>query len=71
MTTKFPPYLCGIKKNHSAQCSLLKMIEIWKKHLGKRDKIVIMLMDLSKVFDIINHNLLLAKLDAYSCSRTS
>ena len=34
MTTKFSPYLCGFRKNHNAQYSLLKMIETWKKTFG-------------------------------------
>ena len=37
------------------------MIEIWRKHVDKGDKIRVMLMDLSKVFDTINRNLLFAK----------
>ena len=31
MKNKFSPYLCGFRKNHNAQYSLLKMIENWKK----------------------------------------
>ena len=71
MTTKFSPYLCGFRKNHNAHYSLLKMIETWKKHLDKGQKIGVILMGLSKAFDTINHSLLLAKLDAYGFSRKS
>ena len=38
MTTKFSLYLCGFRKNHNAQYSLLKMIKTWKKTFGKRRK---------------------------------
>ena len=69
MTAKFSPYLCGFRKNHNAQYSLLKMIETRTKHLDKGEKIGVILMDLSKAFDTINHSLLLAKLDAYGFSR--
>ena len=71
MTAKFSPYLCGFRKNHNAQYLLLKMIETWKKHLDKGEKIGVILMDLSKALDTINHSLLLAKLDACGFSRTS
>ena len=64
MIIKFSPYLCGFRKNQKAQYSLLKMIETWKKHFDKRAKIGIILMDLSKALDTINHSMLLAKLDA-------
>ena len=63
MTTKFSPHLCGFRKNHNAQYSLLKMIETWKKNLGKGEKIGAILMDLSKAFDTITNSLLLTKLD--------
>ena len=64
MTTKLSPYLCGFRKNHNAQYSLLKLIETWKKYLDKGEKIGVILMDLSKAFDTVNHSLLLAKLDS-------
>ena len=59
---KFSPYLCGFRKNQNAQYSLLKMIENWKKQLDNREKMGVLFMDLSTVFDTINHSLLLAEL---------
>ena len=58
----FSPLLTGFHKNHSLQNALLNMIERWKHTLDKGKKIGIF-MDLCKAFDILNHNLLLARLN--------
>ena len=68
MENKFSPYLCGFRKNHNAQNSLLKMIKNWKKQLENDEKVGIIFMDLSKAFDTINHSLLLAKLKVHGFS---
>ena len=56
---------CLFHKNHGTQNALLILIEKWKPALDKGKKVVTIFMDLSKVFDTHNHNLLLAKLNAY------
>ena len=71
MKNKFPPYLCGFRKNHNAQYSLPKMIENWKKQLENGEKVGVIFIDLSKTFDLINNNLLLAKLKAYGFSKVT
>ena len=64
--TFLSPFLCGYRKGYNTQYALLAMIEKWKKSLdGKGGFAGAILMDLSKAFDTINHELLIAKLDAY------
>ena len=41
------------------------MLEIWKKVLDKGEYICAVFMDLSKVFDTLNHDLFIVKLGAY------
>ena len=44
------------------------MIEKWKHALDKGKKVSTIFMGISKAFDTVNHNLLLAKLNAYGFS---
>ena len=58
-------YLTGSPKNHNTQNSLLRMIESWKVRLNNGSKVGVIIMDLSKAFDSLNHELLITKLKAY------
>ena len=69
--SKFSTLLTGFRKNHGTQNALLKIIELWKKALDEGNNVGAILMDLSKAFDTLNHNLLLAKLNAYGFSNNS
>jgi hypothetical protein len=63
------PYLCGYRKGYSCQHALLSMIEKWKMYRDKGGHAGGILMDLSKAFDTIKHELLIAKLHAYGFNR--
>ena len=65
MELNFSKFLTGFRKKHNTQHALLMMIETWKSKLNVGHKIGAIIMDLSKAFDTLNHDLLLAKLSAY------
>ena len=60
--------LYGYRKGFNTQMVLLTLLEKWKSTLNKKRFAGAVLMDLSKAFDTINHELLIAKLKAYGFS---
>ena len=64
-------FLCGYRKGYSTQTALISMLEKWRKTLDIKGCAGATLMDLSKLFDTINHELLLTKLHAYGFSMHS
>ena len=67
----FSKYQCGFRKGFSTQQCLLAMLEKWKRSVDNSKMIGALLTDLSKVFDCLDHELLIAKLNAYGFSLTA
>ena len=68
METYFLPMVSAYRKNYSTQRVITRLVEEWRKHLDKNFVVGAMLTDLSKAFDCIAHDLLIAKLAVYGFS---
>ena len=65
------PYLFGYRKGRGTQHCLLLMIEMWRKALDENKVGGAILTDLSKAFDCLSHELLIAKMEAYGFGKNA
>ena len=71
ITNHLSPYLCKYRKGYQKQQVLVSLIEKWKKILEDKCFGDAVLIDLSKAFDNLNHELLIAKIHVYGFNRDS
>jgi retron-type reverse transcriptase len=64
----FNPFLYAFRPGHGCQTTLLRLVEDWLSALDKHECAAAILMDLSKAFDCLPHDLLLRKLTCYGLS---
>ena len=63
------PFISAYRKNYSTQQVLIRLLEEWREKLDENFIVGAVLMDLSKAFDCIPHDLIIAKLAAYGIER--
>ena len=71
MNEKLSDKLCGFRKGFSTQHALIHLLENWRHHIENKEIVGAVFCDLSKAFDTIPHDLLIAKLEAYGFSNES
>ena len=57
--------LCGFRKRHSTQHALMQLLRSWQKRLDNGNIVGTILMDLSKAFDCLPHDLIIANCAAF------
>ena len=64
-------YLCAFRRGHGCQTTMLRLLEDQREALDKNYYAAAVLMDLSKAFDCLPHDILLDKLSFYGDSSHS
>ena len=58
-------FIAAYRKRYSSNNVLIRLIQNWELHLDNKKFVGALLMDLSKEFDCVPHDLLIAKMQAY------
>ena len=66
---QMPLYICGYGKGYCTQQALTSKIEKWRKIIDEKGCAGAILMDFSKAFDTINHELLINYMHTVSVKR--
>ena len=67
----FHSFLAAFRPSFVCQTTLLRLVEDWKRALDENLYIGVILMDLSKAFDCLPHDLIIEKLKAHGLTEQS
>ena len=65
MDTFLNKLLCEFRKANSTQHALFKLLQRWQNELDNSGLVGTILMDLSKAYDCLPHDLIIAKFEVY------
>ena len=68
MYNNISPFISACRKNYNTYHVMIRHLKEWRGNLDKNYAVGGVLMDLSKAFDCVPHDLLLAKLAAYGAN---
>ena len=71
MEHHFSPFISAYRRSFSTEHVLIRLLEDWKNKLDNNNATTAILTDLSKAFDCIPHDLLVAKLYANCFNRNN
>ena len=66
MNDQFLPFVAAYREIYNTQHVLIRPLEEWRLYLDNNYFVGAVMTNLSKTFDCISHNILIAKLEAYS-----
>ena len=60
----------GFRSKHSTESALILMIDSWLKAINEGQMVCCVLVDFRKAFDLVDHQILLKKLQCYKCNNS-
>ena len=61
----------GFRSNHSCQTALINIIDKWIEEMNNGNVNVVILLDLRKAFDVVDHDIMAKKLEKYGFNKKS